>query len=394
MRKKNSLLMVGGGLAEVPLIASAKKLGYTVFTTGNKPDDLGHSFGDGHYNVDFSDCDAIYQLAGMLDVKAICPGCNDFAALSSAYAAEKLGIPGHDNFDTAVKLHHKDEYRKFALSNGIPSPWAKGFSSVAEVMESRELCAFPVIVKPVDLTGGKGISVVSNKEELYSACQLALLRSKARRIVVEEFIDGSRHGFSAFLQRGKVTFYFSDNEYYYLNPYLVSAASTPSTVDWNVEQKLCLQAEKIASLLELNDGIFHVQYILKNQEPIIIEICRRPPGDLYIKLVEFATGVDYPGWIIRAFSGQDCSALQYVGSERFITRHCIMSKYPGRVRDIVFDEAIDDKVFQRYMFWEKGQEITDVMTAKFGIVFLEYESIDEMINQTNRLNELISVHVY
>ena len=53
--------------------------------------------------------------------------------------------------------------------------------------------------------------------------------TKAGRIVVEEFISGSRHGFSALLRAGRVVFHFADDEHYHLSPYLVSAASTPSS---------------------------------------------------------------------------------------------------------------------------------------------------------------------
>jgi biotin carboxylase len=393
MIKNKKLLLVGGGYADIPLIISAKKLGYYVITTGNRPDDLGHCYSDEYRNCDFSDCEAILALAKKLNISAICPCCNDFSALSAAYTADRLGLPGHDSYQTATIIHHKDKFREFAGVNNIPSPRAMGFSDLGEAINSIEALSFPSIIKPVDLTGGKGISVVNNKREALVAIKKAFAISKAKRIVSEEYICGSRHGFSSLIYKGKVSFYFCDNEHYYLNPYLVSAASTPSTISDTVKQKLCFETERIASLLSLKDGIFHVQFILKNNEPEIIEICRRPPGDLYIKLVEYATGIDYPNLILKGFTGMNCSEIMHSDSKRFITRHCIMSAKQGKLQNITFDKSVQKNIIHKFMWWKKGDIITDYLTAKFGIVFLEFQSMEEMLNKTKLLNELIKVQV-
>lgn len=386
------MLIAGGGYADIPLIKSAQQMGYYVITSGNRPSDLGHRYSDEYHPADFSDPEAILALARDLKISAICACCNDFSALSAAYTAEKLGLPGHDPFRTAQIIHHKDEYRKFALANGIPAPKALCFVNKQEALQGITSIPFPVIIKPVDLTGGKGISIINDMAEAEPAIDKSFAVSKAGRLVAEEFITGSRHGFSVFLYNGRVVFYFSDNEHYFLNPYLVSAASTPSTAPSFVNQRLCDQSEKIASLLSLKTGIFHIQYIFKdNKEPVIIEICRRAPGDLYIKLVEHATGVDYPAWIVKASTGLDCSGLSHAEPKGCFVRHCVMSAAPGRVKDVVFDPDIRKKVIDQFMWWKQGDLITDVMTAKCGIVFLKFDSREEMMEKTDRLQETIKV---
>ena len=387
------MLIAGGGHADIPLILAAKEMGFQVITSGNRPTDLGHAYSDDYHQVDFSDCQAICDLAEQLNVDAICACCNDFSALSVAYAAERLGLPGHDPYETAQVLHHKDRYRQFAQEHKIPTPRAIGCNTINELFDKIGTLSFPVIVKPVDLTGGKGVSVANTKEEALTATRKALEISKSKRIVVEEFIVGSRHGFSAFLYKGKVSFYFSDNEHYYLNPYMVAAASSPSIVPEDAEQELCVQTEKIADILSLKDGIFHVQYIYKDNKPIIIEICRRAPGDLYVTLVEHATGVNYPSWIVKAAAGMDCGGLKHSPTMGFLTRHCVMPAKQGIVEDIVFDDSIKDKIIDKFMWWKKGDTVTDVLTTKFGIVFLKFDTMEEMLTKTNALNELIKVQV-
>jgi biotin carboxylase len=390
---KKKLLIAGGGYADIPLILSAKKLGFYVITSGNRPDELGHRYSDEYGMADFSDCDAILNLAKKLKVSAICACCNDFSALSAAYTAEKLGLPGHDPYKVAQIIHHKDLYRKFALEHGIATPKAMWFTNKKDALAGMESLPFPVVIKPVNLSGGKGISTIRIMDEAEEAIEKAFTILRTKRIVVEEFVTGSRHGFSAFLVNGRVAFFFSDNEHYFLNPYMVSAASTPGIVSSEVENKLCAESEKIAALLSLKTGIFHIQYILRDQEPVIIEICRRAPGDLYLKLVEHATGVDYPAWIVKASAGLDCSGLTHERVRGFFTRHCVMASGAGRLKNILFDPSLDNMIIDKLMWWKPGDQVTDYLTTKFGIVFIKFGGQDEMMSITERLHELIVAQI-
>ncbi|NOQ17301.1 MAG: ATP-grasp domain-containing protein [Methyloprofundus sp.] len=387
------LLIAGGGHADIPQIEAAKQLGYYVITTGNKPDELGHQFSDEYIKEDFSDPDAMLALSIKLDIDAICACCNDFSAISASYVAEKMGLPGHDSYKTTKLLHHKDSYREFALKNDIASPFAKDFDNINSALENIKTFTFPVIVKPVDLTGGKGITKVNDLATAAEAITKAFSISREKKIVVEEFIVGSHHGFSTFLRNGKIVFFFTDNEHYYKNPYMVSGASTPSIASKNIEKKLCAEAEKIASLLTLKDGIFHIQFILREGNPVIIEICRRPPGDLYTQFVKLATGVDYPAWIIKAASGMDISQLEPSKPKGFFIRHCVMTDKTGKVKNITYDESIQNKIIDKFMWWKEGDFVEDILISKFGIIFLQFTSMDEMLSLTEQLPELIKVEV-
>lgn len=387
------MLLVGGGHADIPMILAAKELGYYVITSGNRPDTIGHKNSDEYQNVDFSDKEAVYELAKKLEVEAICSSCNDFSALSVAYASEKLGLPGHDKYEISEIIHHKDKYREFAIKNGIDTPLAKGFESRKEAVNNISDMRLPLIVKPVDMTGGKGISVIRDRNEIREAIYKAFDTSKAKRVVVEEFIEGTRHGFSAFLYKGKITFYFTDNEHYYINQYMVSGASSPSSITKSVEKKLCSDSEKIAELLGLVDGIFHVQFILRDGKPIIIEICRRPPGDLYVNLVKYATGVDYPSYIVKAEAGIDCGDLRYEEPKGYYLRHCIMSDREGIIKNVVYDESIKSNIIEEMVFWKKDTVLHNKLTDKFGIVFLKFNSMEEMNKKSLNINKLIKVCV-
>lgn len=390
---KEKLLIAGGGYADIPLVLAAKKLGFFVITSGNNPLDMAHKYSDQISLADFSDKEEMLTLAMSLKIDAICPCANDFSAISCAYVAEKMGLPGHDSYSVTKEIHHKDSYRRFALEHNIPSPKAIGFDNPESALNSLKMFSFPVIVKPVDLTGGKGILKVTSKYEASVAIEAAFKISKTKRIVIEEFIEGSRHGFSAFIVDGKVAFHFSDNEHYFLNQYMVSAASSPTNVsDRNIE-KLIFYSEKIVRLMHLKTGIFHVQFIMRDNEPIIIEICRRPPGDLYVDFVNIATSLDYADYIVRSFTNHDCRSLKQTATNGFYTRHCIMADKEGVVDSVDIDEKIDANIVRKFLWWHQGDIISEPLTQKLGIVFLSFTSLDEMLMKTNNMHNLIKVKV-
>lgn len=398
MKEKKKILIAGSGHGDIPLIVAAQNLGFYVITTGNQPDGpngLGIEYSDEYYCEDYSNKERMLELAKKLEIDAICPCTNDFSAISTAYVAEKLDLPGHDSYETTLKLHHKDQFRQFALENNIPSPFAKSYNNIKNALNSINKYEFPLIVKPIDMSGGKGVSKITSKTEYKKAVKDAFSISRANRIVIEEYVEGTQHSFSAFLRDGKVVFHYGDNEYSHWNPYFVSTSSTPALVSEKVNKRLIEISEKISTLLSLSTGVFHIQYLLTDNGLKIIEITRRCPGDLYTYPVNYSTGIDYAKWIVKAAAGMDCSELNYSPSKRkgYFIRHCVMSPESGKVTDIIFDKSIKDKIIEKFMWWEKGDLIENVMTTKLGIVFFQFDSLEEMKDKTRKINELIKVQL-
>lgn len=406
MSFKKKMLLLGGSHAEIPLIQAAQALGWYVITTGNNRDGLGHPYADKTVFANYSDKDAMLELARAEGVQAVCSGCNDFALLSTVYVCEKLGLPGHDSYATSIEIHHKDKYRALATRLGIPTPRALTVAVANSENDAGLNCAdfdaaianltFPIIVKPVDLTGGKGIHRAANPEEAREAYKDACSRTRQDHIVVEEFVQGTNHGFSAMLVKGKVAFAFADNEQYYINKYLVSGANSPSTSGSETLAKLRDYSERIAQDLHLVDGILHIQYIERaDGTPVIIEICRRPPGDLYIKFVKYATGIDYPKFIVMAETGEDISGIADVPTQGYWLRHCIMAgpdiANGSTVRDVTFAPEIQGNIVEKFLWYKPGDVIADKLTYKAGIVFFKFESLEEMAYKTARMTDLAKI---
>ena len=217
--------------------------------------------------------------------------------------------------------------------------------------------------------------------------------SRVGRIVVEEYFHGSQHSLSTFLVDKRVVFYFSDNEYSYKNPYLVSTSSAPAENIQEFRQQLILVAETMASSLNLVDGVLHFQYLANKNDFTILEITRRCSGDLYPLPVNYSSGIKWTDWIIRAETGADCSGFPEVEQSGFCGRHCIMAPGNGTLKNIAIHESLEANVYDSYSWWKTGDLVDNYLVQKFGVLLLKYDSRSEMQEKTANINQLVKVEM-
>lgn len=385
------VLITGGSHAEVPLIDEAKKMGFYVITTGNNVDGLGHQKADQYRKGDFSDKEFVYHLAWKENVDAIISGCNDFAYLSTAYACERLNLPGHDSYEVAKLIHHKNKFRTITHSLGILTPKLYECKSMEECLLISRKLEYPIVLKPIDLTGGKGVKLCYSLADIKEAFLEAKKLTREERVILEEYIQGTNHGATMLLKNRKVRFCFCDNEQYYLNSYLVSGACFPSDVPECSIVQLIGDVERMASHLQLVDGLFHVQFIVDSeQRAIMIDPCRRTPGDLYVKLVEYATEINYAREIVKAEIGFEIEEA-YVSSFHYIARECVMTDRSGIFSEIELSETIRNKLIDTCIWAKKGEKIENYLTYKAGIVFLECKDRRELYEMVNDFHGLVKI---
>ena len=319
------ILIPNGSFHDIPLIKEAKKQGYYVITSGAAPEGLGHKYADEYVYADFSNKESILKIAENNHIDKICSNCNDFGYLSACYVAEKLGLGGHESYENALRLHHKDLFKNMVKDLGLSSPIAESFTSVNEAIESLESSTYPIIVKPVDLGAGQGISRADDKVGAQAAIKDAFKKSKCKTIVIEPFIEGTSHSFNAFIVNKKVVGYYSDNEYMKFDRYRVSTSAGPADRIEKYIHILISDTEKVAEALDLPDGLVHSQYILdKNDTPWILEITRRMSGDWYPYPEMRATGIDWIKYIVKSQCGEDCSDFpEDIIQKGYTGRHCL-----------------------------------------------------------------------
>ncbi|MCD4734962.1 MAG: ATP-grasp domain-containing protein, partial [Bacteroidales bacterium] len=232
--KQKKILLLGGIRYLIPVIKTAQELGHYVITCDNVPDNIAHKFSDEFHNVSIIDKEAVLKLAKQLKIGGIMSFAVDPGVITAAYVAENLGLPGC-HYKSVIILQDKALFRQFLTKHNFTVPTAKGFSNKQVTDDDLSQFHFPVIVKPVDSAGSKGVTRVDNKYELKSAIKIALSKSISGLFIIEDFIE--QKGFSSdtdcFSINGKMKFYSFSNQRFdkrAANPYTPSAYSWPSTI--------------------------------------------------------------------------------------------------------------------------------------------------------------------
>lgn len=366
---------------DIGQIHSLKRMGFRVVGTGNNPALPGLTEVDEYIPADYSDKDRILALAREKRIDAVCACCNDFGVLTAAYVAEKMGLGGHDPYEIALTLHHKDRFKRFAREQGILTPPSEGFDTPMAAKEWAEAADYPLMVKPVDLSGGKGCDRADDFAGASAAIDRAFAASKAKHVVLEPFIVGTQHACCTFLVGGKVRALCTNNEYSFVNPYLVEVDTFPASGFDAIRGFMLGQIEKIAAALNLRDGIFHAQYILRDGKPYVIEVMRRILGNLYMVPAAKLTGLDWDFWEARVHCALGSSGFPGAMEPRgFWAYRCVMGDRQGTVHGVRIPDDLRVKMFGKYELWRPGNNVEDEMHTQLGFYFFGFDSEKEMLD--------------
>lgn len=364
---------------DLGLIRALRKLGYYIIATGNMSGLIGEKYVDEYIQADYSDKERILGIAKEKKIDAICQCCNDFGVYTAAYVAETLGLPGYDSYETTLLLHNKDRFKQFAQEHQLLTTQSFGFEEPREALEWLEHAEYPVIIKPTDASAGNGIQRIDSYDEAKEAVAFAFSKSRAGRVVIERFISGSQHGFCTFLINQKVVACCSNNEYSFLNPYRVEIDTYPADNFAQVEKVLIGQIEKIASLLHLKDGIFHLQYIMDGRDPQIIEVMRRILGNMYSVPANLLNGIDWDYWETRAKCGLSCSNFpRNVMQEGFYAYKTVLAEKNGQIKSICIPEKYDKFRIGQCLLKKPGDYIENYKSEPIGFVFFMFSAMEQM----------------
>lgn len=389
------ILVPNGNYTDIRLIKAFKKMGFYVITSGNAPELLGHQYADEYIPHDYSDKEGMLELAKSLNLDYISACSNDFGVVTAAYIAEKLGLPGHDTFRSAQIIAEKDHFKKFAQENGLQVIPSHYFEDADTALTFCKKAEYPLIVKPTDLGGGKGVTRIDGIDEAKEAIDYAFRVSKAKHIVIEPFVVGEQASFSGFLVKGKVVTYTSFNEYdAYNNPFLVGYTTSPANDMEHVSKVMIEQTEKMAELLHLADGIFHIQYRMWNGEPYIMECMRRCLGNYALRGASYLSEIEWEEWIAKAYCGMDCSDIPCIDdSAKNVAEYYIQVPHNGIVKNVRIDPIIDKYTYDSIMQWTPGMEITNAKTAMLGFIFMDFPTRELRDEIASKFDQYIVVEM-
>lgn len=378
------VLILQDNFTEIGLIKALKKEGHYVISIGIYENLPGEKYVDEYHKIDYSDTEAVMAFMKEKKMDTVCACCNDTAVLTACYIAEKMSLSGYDTLQSARIIAHKDLFKQYTMENNIKSVESISFKSQSEAnkyLESK--IEYPQIIKPIDLSGGKGISRCNNYKEAKHAIKKAFTYSREKSIVVEPFIVGTQHAFCTFIRNRKVVAYCSNDEFSVINPYRVEIATFPASNIKKYCDVLIEQVETMAEDLALVDGIFHIQYIESEGDVYIIEAMRRVLGNMYGIPAEKSSGFKWDYWQAMAWIGEKIPEdLQSVEDEKCYAYRAIIPKENGIFEGIYVDESIRKYIFKIEMIERLGTIIENNNTATVAIVFMEFDTQQEMRNIT------------
>ena len=394
------ILLLGGLRYLLPVIESAHKLGYYVITCDYIPDNIAHKYSDKYINASIIDKEAILKIAKDEKIDGIMSFAVDPGVVTAAYVAEQLNLPHSGTYKSILILQNKHLFRKFLEDNGFNVPKSKGYSNYIDALNDKDYFTWPIIVKPVDSAGSKGVTRVDSIEELEKAVEFALNNSLSKQIIIEEFIkkQGCSSDTDCFSVNGELKFVsfsaqrFDENA---ANPYTPSAYSWPSTMTELQEKELSNDIQRLLGLLNMRTSIYNIETrVGKNGKTYIMEVSPRGGGNRLAEMLRFATGVDMIENAVRASIGDEIIGIEqkpYNGHWAEIILH---SEKEGKFERLEIEKGIKEKnLFQEDLWVEKGDKVNSFNGANdaIGTLVLKFETKEELENALCNQEQWLSI---
>lgn len=363
MEKQKKLMLLGGLRYLIPVIKEAHKLGYYVITVDYLPDNIAHKYSDEYHNVSILDKDAVLNLARRLEIDGIMSFAVDPGVVTAAYVAEQMGLPFQGSYESVSILQDKARFRGFLTEHGFKVPKAKGFNSKEEAQKSIGYFNWPVIVKPVDSAGSKGVSRVNDESQLSEAIDYAMSESHNGHIIIEDFLEqqGCSSDSDSFTVDGNlVCCTFSDQRFdaEASNPYTPAAYSWPATMPENAQQELESELQRLMTLLGMKSGIYNIETRLcKDGHPYIMEVSPRGGGNRLAEMVNYAAGINMVKNAVLAAMGEkpiDISTPAYRG---FLAEVIIHAEKEGLFETLEISLDFEGEIIETDLWVSKGDRV-------------------------------------
>lgn len=393
-------MLLGGIRYLLPVIKAAHEQGYYVITADYLPDNIAHKYSDEYVNVSIIDKEAVLRVAQEKQIDGIMSFGVDPGVVSAAYVAEKMNLPFQCSYEAACILQDKSLFRQFLIDNGFNCPKAKGYDSIEDALKDANYFNWPVIVKPVDSAGSKGVTMVAKREMLSTAIERAVDSSFTKRFIIEDFLDieGYQSSADVFVVNGDLLFTaFSDQLFdkKAVNPFTPAIEIWPSSMPVSAQRELTDDLQHLFDIMGIRSGLFNVESrICSNNKVYLMEVSPRGGGNRIAEIQTLSTGQDLIKNEVRQIMGLPVEGISKPKYNGVWCNYIIHSDKEGILDSI----DIDPQFKKRYVKDEgynvvKGDRIVPFSGANtsLGTLFLKAESRKEMDLIINNMVNYIKI---
>ncbi|MCL1911367.1 MAG: alpha-hydroxy-acid oxidizing protein [Leptospirales bacterium] len=333
---KKTIMIIGGGLLQVPVIHTARKMGYNVIATDYNPDAIGLKDADVPIVMSTRDVEGSVRVAKkqneLTPISAVLTVGTD-ASMTVAAVANALNLPGI-KYEDAEAATNKIKMRVRFREHNVPSP---DFIPVWSLKDAKKACKtlhFPVVIKPSDNMGGRGVMRIDNNNEIADAFQFAKSASPSGELIIEENMEGPELSIDAIIYNGEITFTGIADRIIEHPPYFVETGhNMPSAMPDDVIKNACDVMKQGIKALGINIGAAKGDIKITKNGAMIGELAARLSGG-FMSTYTFplSSGVDLMKAAIEVALGHEPGNLEPLVNRVSVERGIITK--PGYVRKI------------------------------------------------------------
>lgn len=400
MNKQKKLMILGGSSFAIPVIEAAHKLGVYVITCDYLPNNIAHKYSDEYCNVSIIEKEEVLKVARQLEIDGITSFACDPGVITAAYIAEQMGLPNVGPYESVCILQNKGRFRKFLKDHNFNTPWSKAYKNVGDALnDDHSVHSWPVIVKPTDSAGSKGVKRVDKKEDLKEAINNALDSSISKEFIIEEFIDksGNSSDTDSFSINGKLNFVSFNDQLFDSNannPFTPSAYIWPASMNKEDIEYLRSEIERLIKLLAMKTSIYNIETrVGVDGKPYIMELSPRGGGNRLCEVIRFATGVDLISEFVKYCVGIKMDDIKQSDFSSHWGEIILHADKEGKFEDLIISDEIRKNIVDKQLFIKKGDMVHLFSGANqaIGTLILNFSNKEELIKVLNNQKDYINV---
>ena len=395
------LLLLGGSRYLRPVLSAAKKLGIYTITCDYLPENFAHKYSDEFANINIVDKDAVLAFAQSKKIDGVMSFACDPGVITAAYVAEKLCLPSIAPFGSVELLQNKGAFRKFLKENSFVVPFSKSYSQKDLAMAELASFHWPVIVKPCDSAGSKGVSKVLGSSELSTAIDKALSYSRSHEFIIEDFIqqEGYSSDCDCLCVNGKLEFVSFSAQHFDIasaSPYTPSAYSWPSTFNENQINILKSELARLVDLLHIKNTLLNVETRAdKAGNLYLMEVSPRGGGNRLAEMVAHVYNVDIISRAVALSVGLPYEKIQYNNSKNFWAEVILHSKTKGKFKSLSITPSLHPSLIEIDLWVKPGDVVSAFENAShaIGTLIFKFDTKDKLDDFFHNLDAYINVNI-
>ncbi|PAU77899.1 carbamoyl-phosphate-synthetase [Halovibrio salipaludis] len=391
------VMFLGAAPMQMPPIEYASEKGYEIITVDYKPDNPGHRLADRWYDCSTTDLDGVLEIAREEAIDGIVAYASDPAAPTAAYVGNAMGLPSNP-YESVCTLAEKDKFRAFLHENGFNVPEAQSFTNISAAAEFAKSIRGNVFTKPVDSSGSKGVTRVTNQEQFKDAFEYAAGFSRSGRVIVESELvrDGYQVAGDGFVRDGRLAFRCWANEHfdYQCNGLVPIGESFPSILPDRLLNYAHAETQRLLELLDMRSGALNFDFIFTQDEELyFLEIGPRNGGNLIPQVIRYGTGVDLIAATVEAALGNDYELPANAPFKGYWASYIIHALTDGSYGQLNVSERMQSRIVEQDLWKQPGDPVKLFRGSNdtVGTMILRFQSAEEMCALMDDMNTDIFV---